>query len=254
MTAEKRGVLCATSTLELGIDIGDIDAVVLFRPPFSISSLLQRIGRGNRRSGRHGCRDRRCHWQRRHSIASWSNDERWSRIRRRFHQCHWWRCCNDCRCSNRRWRTSNGRARQFGWSRVEWWRCCGKWRREHCWQRHEHHTRGQWQPRSVSRQRRLRLPNSVGSQFTLRFRNESISSGPRVRSVASSPTCEARAQLDTRILHVAVAIHATCWSRTNVVWQTSRPSLKGQARVRGNFTYPCRPNNKQRHPSFTAPR
>lgn len=51
MTHEPRGVLCATSTLELGIDIGDIDAVVLFRPPFSISSLLQRIGRGNRRTG-----------------------------------------------------------------------------------------------------------------------------------------------------------------------------------------------------------
>jgi ATP-dependent Lhr-like helicase len=51
MTTEKRGVLCATSTLELGIDIGDVDAVVLFRPPFSITSLLQRIGRGNRRTG-----------------------------------------------------------------------------------------------------------------------------------------------------------------------------------------------------------
>jgi ATP-dependent Lhr-like helicase len=51
MTSERRGVLCATSTLELGIDIGDIDAVVLFRPPFSVSSLLQRIGRGNRRTG-----------------------------------------------------------------------------------------------------------------------------------------------------------------------------------------------------------
>lgn len=52
MHSQRRGVLCATSTLELGIDIGDIDAVVLFRPPFSISSLLQRIGRGNRRMGR----------------------------------------------------------------------------------------------------------------------------------------------------------------------------------------------------------
>jgi len=51
MLTERRGVLCATSTLELGIDIGDIDAVLLFRPPFSISSLLQRIGRGNRRLG-----------------------------------------------------------------------------------------------------------------------------------------------------------------------------------------------------------
>lgn len=48
MTQEKYGILCATSTLELGIDIGDIDGVVLFRPPFNVSSLLQRIGRGNR--------------------------------------------------------------------------------------------------------------------------------------------------------------------------------------------------------------
>ncbi len=49
MNQEPRGILCATSTLELGIDIGDIDCVVLYRPPFNVSSLLQRIGRGNRR-------------------------------------------------------------------------------------------------------------------------------------------------------------------------------------------------------------
>ncbi len=49
MTQEKSGILCATSTLELGIDIGDVDGVILFRPPFNVSSLLQRIGRGNRR-------------------------------------------------------------------------------------------------------------------------------------------------------------------------------------------------------------
>ncbi|NPV14910.1 DEAD/DEAH box helicase [candidate division WOR-3 bacterium] len=51
MTGERSGILCCTSTLELGIDIGDVDAVVLFRPPFNVSSLLQRIGRGNRRRG-----------------------------------------------------------------------------------------------------------------------------------------------------------------------------------------------------------
>ncbi len=50
MTRESRGILCATSTLELGIDIGDVDCVVQYRPPFNISSLLQRIGRGNRRN------------------------------------------------------------------------------------------------------------------------------------------------------------------------------------------------------------
>ncbi len=49
MNTESRGILCATSTLELGIDIGDVDCVVQYRPPFNISSLLQRIGRGNRR-------------------------------------------------------------------------------------------------------------------------------------------------------------------------------------------------------------
>ncbi len=51
MNQESSGLLCCTSTLELGIDIGDVDAVVLFRPPFNVSSLLQRIGRGNRRLG-----------------------------------------------------------------------------------------------------------------------------------------------------------------------------------------------------------
>jgi ATP-dependent Lhr-like helicase len=51
MNRERIGILCCTSTLELGIDIGDVDAVVLYRPPFNVSSLLQRIGRGNRRRG-----------------------------------------------------------------------------------------------------------------------------------------------------------------------------------------------------------
>lgn len=44
--------LCfATSTLELGIDIGDVDLVVLIGPPENSSAFLQRIGRGNRRTG-----------------------------------------------------------------------------------------------------------------------------------------------------------------------------------------------------------
>jgi ATP-dependent Lhr-like helicase len=45
-----QGVCVSTSTLEMGIDIGDIDAVMLYGPPTSIESLLQRIGRGNRRA------------------------------------------------------------------------------------------------------------------------------------------------------------------------------------------------------------
>ncbi|MYB57530.1 MAG: DEAD/DEAH box helicase [Gemmatimonadetes bacterium] len=45
--------LCiATSTLELGIDIGDVDGVLLYEPPDSTSAFLQRIGRSNRREGR----------------------------------------------------------------------------------------------------------------------------------------------------------------------------------------------------------
>jgi ATP-dependent Lhr-like helicase len=46
-----RAYICvATSTLEIGIDIGAIDAVLLLSPPSSVSVFLQRIGRGNRRS------------------------------------------------------------------------------------------------------------------------------------------------------------------------------------------------------------
>jgi ATP-dependent Lhr-like helicase len=50
MRTKRYGVCIATSTLEIGIDIGDIDAIVLSDPPTSVSGFLQRIGRGNRRS------------------------------------------------------------------------------------------------------------------------------------------------------------------------------------------------------------
>lgn len=44
--------LCvATTTLELGIDIGDVDLVALAAPPAEVAGVLQRIGRGNRRTG-----------------------------------------------------------------------------------------------------------------------------------------------------------------------------------------------------------
>ncbi|MBF0286911.1 MAG: DEAD/DEAH box helicase [SAR324 cluster bacterium] len=47
---QRKHVLCiATSTLELGIDIGNVDAVLLYEPPDSVSTFLQRIGRSNRR-------------------------------------------------------------------------------------------------------------------------------------------------------------------------------------------------------------
>lgn len=47
---ERPHALCvATSTLELGIDIGDIDVVLLYGHPGGWESFLQRVGRGNRR-------------------------------------------------------------------------------------------------------------------------------------------------------------------------------------------------------------
>ena len=48
---EREGIITvATSTLEIGVDIGDIDLIVLDGPPPNVSALLQRIGRGNRRT------------------------------------------------------------------------------------------------------------------------------------------------------------------------------------------------------------
>ncbi len=42
-------VCVATLTLEIGVDIGDVDQVILLAPPPNVASLLQRVGRGNRR-------------------------------------------------------------------------------------------------------------------------------------------------------------------------------------------------------------
>jgi len=48
--ASAEAAICfATTTLELGIDIGDIDTVLLIGPPGSRTGFAQRIGRGNRR-------------------------------------------------------------------------------------------------------------------------------------------------------------------------------------------------------------
>lgn len=44
------GIMINTSTLELGIDIGDIFSVYQLEPPFTISSLLQRVGRSGRKN------------------------------------------------------------------------------------------------------------------------------------------------------------------------------------------------------------
>ncbi len=46
-------VIVATSTLELGIDVGDLDRVVQLDAPMTVSSFLQRLGRTGRRHGSH---------------------------------------------------------------------------------------------------------------------------------------------------------------------------------------------------------
>ena len=51
-SARARALCVATSTLELGIDIGDVDLIVLYGLVGGWESFLQRIGRGNRRGGR----------------------------------------------------------------------------------------------------------------------------------------------------------------------------------------------------------
>lgn len=49
-------VIVSTSTLELGIDVGDLDRVIQINAPWTVSSLLQRLGRTGRRPGQ----DRNC--------------------------------------------------------------------------------------------------------------------------------------------------------------------------------------------------
>lgn len=44
-------VIVATSTLELGIDVGDLDRVIQIDAPYTVASFLQRIGRTGRRAG-----------------------------------------------------------------------------------------------------------------------------------------------------------------------------------------------------------
>lgn len=44
-------VIVATSTLELGIDVGDLDRVIQINAPATVASFLQRLGRTGRRAG-----------------------------------------------------------------------------------------------------------------------------------------------------------------------------------------------------------
>lgn len=53
---ERDCVIVATSTLELGIDVGDLDRVLQIDSPSTVSSFLQRMGRtGRRADGRRNC-------------------------------------------------------------------------------------------------------------------------------------------------------------------------------------------------------
>lgn len=53
---EQDCVIVATSTLELGIDVGDLDYVIQIDSPSTVSSFLQRMGRtGRRAGGRRNC-------------------------------------------------------------------------------------------------------------------------------------------------------------------------------------------------------
>jgi ATP-dependent Lhr-like helicase len=49
--ARRDAALVATNTLEVGVDIGDVDVVAVIGAPSDTSALLQRIGRGGRRTG-----------------------------------------------------------------------------------------------------------------------------------------------------------------------------------------------------------
>jgi len=52
-TRERDCVIVATSTLELGLDVGDLDRVIQIDAPSTVSSFLQRMGRTGRRPGSH---------------------------------------------------------------------------------------------------------------------------------------------------------------------------------------------------------
>ena len=52
LRAGKLRLLCATSSMELGIDVGEIDKVLQIACPFSISGVMQRLGRAGHNPGR----------------------------------------------------------------------------------------------------------------------------------------------------------------------------------------------------------
>lgn len=52
LKGDRNATVVATSTLELGVDIGGLDRVIQIGAPYTCSSLLQRMGRTGRRGGR----------------------------------------------------------------------------------------------------------------------------------------------------------------------------------------------------------
>ena len=52
LRAGKLRLLCATSSMELGIDVGEIDKVLQISCPFSVTSVMQRLGRAGHNPGR----------------------------------------------------------------------------------------------------------------------------------------------------------------------------------------------------------
>lgn len=50
-SSDFKTTLVATTTMELGIDVGDVERVVQLDPPFASSSFVQRMGRSGRRTG-----------------------------------------------------------------------------------------------------------------------------------------------------------------------------------------------------------
>ncbi len=51
METERAATIVSTSTLELGIDVGDLDLILQLDAPLTVSSFLQRMGRTGRREG-----------------------------------------------------------------------------------------------------------------------------------------------------------------------------------------------------------
>ena len=51
-TGDFKTTLVATMTMELGIDVGDVERIIQLEPPHSSSSFVQRMGRSGRRTGR----------------------------------------------------------------------------------------------------------------------------------------------------------------------------------------------------------